>query len=105
MTSYGPMFSKNTLNCSRGPGDVDCCFYTSKEGSRVMYLKKIILLIPSISVVTVIKVQEGKNEIEIWMRYNIVAMLSHCKFYKTKGYHNRKAQHAEVQNVYDDNGL
>ena len=99
------MSSKNTLNCSRGPGGVDFFVYTSKEGSRVMYLKKFILLIPSISVVSVIKVQEGKNKIEIWMRYNIVAMLSHCKFYKTKGYHNRKAQHAEVQNIYNDNGL
>ena len=70
-----------------------------------MYLKCVIHRIPSIGGVGVIKVQERKNEIEICMRYNIVAMLSHCKFYKTKGYHNRKAQHAEVQNVYDDNGL
>ena len=70
-----------------------------------MYLKFVILLIPSISGVSVIKVQEGKNGIEIWMRYNILAMLSHFKLYKTKGYHNRKAQHAEVQNIYDDNGL
>ena len=42
-----------------------------------MYLKFVILLIPSISGVSVIKVKEGKNEIEIWMRYNIVAMLYH----------------------------
>ena len=59
-------------------------FYTTKYISRDMALNIFILTRPPRSGLGVIKMQEEKREREGWMRYNVVAMLSHWKLDKMK---------------------
>ena len=52
---------------------------------------------PSRSDLGVIKFQEEKLEMEGWMRYNVMAMLSHFKLEKLK--HTIKGRHGSQQSI------
>ena len=93
--SSGTMASNNTPNCFRDPEAVDCCVSVFEDISRAMALKFVIRSRPSRNGVGVIKMQEGNVEMEGRKRYNILLMLSHCKWEKWK--QPRRRRHCTQQ--------
>ena len=90
--SYGTVASTDTLNDFICPESVYCCASASGDISREISIKFFIRPRPPRSGVGVIKVQEGKQKMDICMRYNDVSISYHWKLDEMEWYQRGKSK-------------